>query len=200
MQVIGKIAVFISALIISTRLIAAPIFSEDFESDLSQWPINGSGQIVADILSAGNNVLRFNSLGSGGDAFTATNLAAGTYYLSLDMLGTCQSGVCGGFAGVNSPGEQWLIGDGTYPASLTVLNNGQWQHFEVAFTVNDTFNFKLEDFRDSGIAGDVYFDNICISSQSNDASCPNAKVSVPEPSIFALLGMGFLGLRLTRRK
>lgn len=156
-----------------------------------------------DPLAVGNNVLNFNSTTEGGDIFTSRTLAAGSYFLSLDILGTCNGGVCGGFAGIEDPSEQWLLGDGTWAHSFTtaLVNTGAWQHIELAFTASGVFNLKLEDFhqyKNGGAPNDVYFDNICVSSQRDDSGCASA--SVPEPGTLALLGLGLFGLGFSRRK
>ena len=186
-------------LFMSTQAMASTIFFEDFESGLGQWTTPGSGQIVTDPLNSGNLVLNFQNLGSGGDIFTSKNLAGGAYNLSLDILGTCLTGNCGGFAGINDGvGEQWLIGDASYPTTQTVVNNGAWQHVDVSFFARGAlFQLKLEDFVLSTTAGDGYFDNICISTQVNDSGCTS---NVPEPSILALLGLGLAGLGFSRKR
>ena len=195
-------AATLAALFVSAQTIATPIFFDDFESaSLNQWLTPGSGQIVPDSLVPANNVLSFQGLGSGGDMFTAMDLAGGNYFLSLDILGTCSTGLCGGFAGIDDQsGEQWLIGDGSWggPVALNIANNGAWQHVEVSFTANGPFRLKLEDFTWSSIAGDMYLDNICVSDQANDGEC--SSVSVPEPANLALLILGLAGLGFSRRK
>ena len=193
----------LSILFVSTQAMAVPIFFDDFEAGLGKWITPGSSQIVSDPLNSGNHALNFNSLGSGGDSFTARNLAAGTYHLSLDMLGTCRSGNCGGFVGINDvQGEQWLIGDASYLTPNALINNRTWQHIDVVFTARGTtpFQLKLEDFVWSGISRDVYFDNICVSSQANDSGCSVPSNNVPEPASLALMGIGLAGLCFGRRK
>lgn len=181
--------------------LAAPIFQDNFQSGLSQWNPVGSAQIVADPFSASNSVLNFTGVHGGGDIFTALpTMAAGTYFLSFDILGTCGGvGNCGGFIGINdSQGEQWLAGDATYPTPNLVQNTGAWQHISLQFTARGTeFRLKLEDY--TGPAGDVYFDNVCISTTDGDAACPR-RGTVPEPSALALVGLALAGLGLSRRK
>lgn len=193
----------LSILFMSTQAMAVPIFFDDFESGLGKWTTPGSSQIVSDPLNSGNHALNFNNLGSGGDSYTARNLAAGTYHLSLDILGTCRSGNCGGFVGINDAvGEQWLIGDSSYSTPNLLVNNGTWQHIDVMFTARGStpFQLKLEDFIPSAISRDVYFDNICVTSQVNDSGCSASRSNVPEPASLALLGIGIAGLGFGRRK
>ena len=199
----ATVSAALSILFMGTQAMAAPIFFDDFESGLGKWSTPGSSQIVSDSLNLGNHALNFKNLGSGGDSFTARNLAAGTYHLSLDILGTCTSGKCGGFVGINdAQGEQWLIGDTSYPTPNPLVNNGTWQHIDVTFTSRGAapFQLKLEDFVWSNITQDVYFDNICVSSQSNDRGCSTFRSNVPEPASLALLGIGIAGLTASRRR
>ncbi|MDP2007335.1 MAG: PEP-CTERM sorting domain-containing protein [Rubrivivax sp.] len=182
--------------------LATPAFQEDFQSGLSQWNPIGTAQTTADPFNGANTVLNFNGVRGGGDIFSALpGIAAGTYFLSFDILGTCGGvGDCGGFIGINdSFGEQWLAGDARYPTPNLVRNDGTWQHISLQFTARGTglFRLKLEDF--TSPAGDVYFDNICVSSSAGDSGCP-ARASVPEPSALALAGLALLALGLSRRK
>ena len=70
------------------------LFTDDFESDLSQWVGKGgsthNGQIVTDPLDSGNQVLNFTKLVAGGDVFSVDPLlsTSGEYSLSFDYLGT----------------------------------------------------------------------------------------------------------------
>lgn len=176
--------------------LAAPIFSDDFEGNLSKWAIIGSGVTVNDPLVSGNRALSFTGLGSGGDIFTSTTLAGGTYHLVFDMLGTCTSGNCGAWIGIDDAlGEHWLVGDNSYtPVGQVILNNGSWQHVDITFTASGSFRLKAEDYIGSGgAAGDVYFDNVCIGV---DGTCSN---TVPEPYSLALVAMGLLLMAGSRR-
>lgn len=182
---------------------AAPIFSDNFESGLGQWDPVYTGAIVNDPFNSSNKALTFTGEGSGGDTFTAAPyLAGGSYFLSFDVLGTCGGPDCGAFIGIDQfpGGEIWIAGDNTYnPVLYRMVNNGAWQHFEYAFTANaaGTFRLKVEDFVSGTVAGDVYFDNICISATQGDAACPT---SVPEPGSLALVGLSLLALTGLRRK
>lgn len=191
----------VSLVVIGTQAMATPLFSEGFESNLSKWATLGTGQIVVDPLNSLNHVLNFSGRASGGDIFTANNLAGGTYNLSFDILGTCKGGNCGGFIGIDDKiGEQWLSGDSSYSNSNVVINDGTWQHIDFVFSALGSFRLKLEDFAWSNSAQDVYFDNICISSQANDRACTTSRSNVPEPTSLALLGLGLAGLGFSRRK
>lgn len=184
---------------------AGLIFQDNFENGLAKWSPVQSGQIVNDPFNGSNKVLSFRSEGSGGDTFTTQPyMAGGSYYLSFDVLGTCANpgGNCGAFIGIDQfpGGEIWIAGDNTYsPVSYRMVNNGSWQHFEFAFTanVNGTFRLKVEDFVSGAAAGDVFFDNICISTNAGDAGCPRR---LPEPGSLALVGLGLIGAASLRRK
>lgn len=183
---------------------ASPIFADNFESGLGQWNPVGSAQVVTDPFSSGNSVLKFKAGGSGGDIFSAQPyLQGGTYFLSFDILGTCSTGNCGGFIGIDQfpGGEIWIAGDNTYGNKLYLMqNNGAWQHFDFKFTANasGTFRLKIEDFVSSPPPGDVYFDNVCVSGTAGDAGCPTT--SVPEPASLALAGLALLAAGSTTRR
>lgn len=73
----------------------------------------------------------------------------------------------GGFAG----GEMWLAGTGG-GTPIDLIDDGAWHHYTLTFqsTIGQSLRLKLEDFDGSGgVAGDVYFDNVRITS------------AVPEP-------------------
>jgi hypothetical protein len=189
---------------------ADSLFSENFEGDMSQWIGNNggghNGQIVTDPLQPDNKVLNFNQITNSGDLFSinGTSLVSGQLYVfSLDYLGLEVSGVSnpddfGGFAGlVNglnagpSTNYRWVFGTQTGFDSHLIDNNN-WSHYEFSFAwdcslltngnSSDVVHIMLEDFNYSGgTAGDAYFDNIQITA-------------VPEPSTFALLGIGALNL------
>jgi hypothetical protein len=176
---------------------AAVLFSDDFQTNLSQWTTNHSGAIVAAPVGGGN-ALHFNNLDSGGDIFS-TLIAfsgVGTYHLKFDYLGTCQTGGCGGYIGLHpggstttapSTGDAWLATDtpAAYATPFTFSSNGSWKTVEFNFAVTSpgAFGLKLEDFVGSGgVAGDAYFRNLELTSP------------VPEPSTWAMLILGFAGV------
>lgn len=202
---LAKLASAVSLSLLMGTVHATPIFADDFEAGLSQWNPVLTGAIATDPLNSSNKALTFRGEGSGGDTFTAAPyLAGGSYFLSFDVLGTCTTpgGNCGAFIGIDQypGGEIWIAGDNTYNSVLyRMVNNGQWQHFEFAFSANaaGTFRLKVEDFVSGAAAGDVYFDNICISATAGDAGCPR---TVPEPASLALVGMSLLGLAGLRRR
>jgi len=185
------------ALGLGTPANAAVLFSDDFQTNLSQWTTNQSGQIVA-APTGGGNALHFNNLGSGGDIFS-TLIAfsgAGTYHLKFDYLGTCETGGCGGYVGLHpgsstttnpASGDAWLASDtpSAYFTPFTFSSNGGWVTvgFDFSVTTGTTFGLKLEDFSGSGgSAGDAYFRNLELTS------------GVPEPSTWAMMILGFAGV------
>jgi len=87
------------ALLFVSKVNATILFSDDFESDLSQWQSNISGVIVPDPIE-GDSALSFTSVVFGGDIFSPllNNPYGGQYILSFDYLGTCNDN-CGGFIG-----------------------------------------------------------------------------------------------------
>jgi hypothetical protein len=190
---------------------ADSLFLEDFEGNMSQWTgKNGgghNGQIVTDPLQPDNKVLNFSQITNSGDLFSmsGTSLVPGQLYVfSLDYLGLGVSGVSspddfGGFAGlVNglyagpSTNYRWVFGTQAGGVDRHLIDNNTWSHYEFSFAwdsslltngnTSNVVHLMLEDFDFSGgAAGDAYFDNIQMTT-------------VPEPSTFALLGIGAINL------
>ncbi|MFK5893468.1 MAG: hypothetical protein QM504_09640 [Pseudomonadota bacterium] len=201
----------VAPLLFGSNVSAATLFTDDFESDLSQWSDvffnQDSAQIVADPLNASNNVLNFSKTGFGGDLTSALGYssAGNSFILSFDYLGTCGNPEpgCGGFAGVGSTANGgatfWVSGSSTAGgAPNDLLDTGAWEHVDVAFNGFSTTYIILQDFNNflgsAGIPEDAYFDNIVLT----DASGPSP---VPVPSAIWLFGSGFLGLiNIARRK
>ena len=177
------------------------LFSEDFESNLSQWTgkynSSHSGIIVNDPLG-NDQALSFNSRKSGGDIFTLNSFSSPlqTFQLSFDYLGLAkqwsQPNDLGGFVGYRTTSsgdaDSWLAGTSNNSIKLAsnffdLPDTGKWEHISISFTTNKSIQLTLEDYFYSwGVAGDVYFDNIRL-----EAMVPTTK-SVPEPSsLFGLL-------------
>ena len=179
------------------------LFTDDFESDLSQWVGKGgsshNGQIVTDPLDSGNQVLNFTNLVGGGDVFSIDPLlsTSGEYRLSFDYLGIAQAGSTpnnlGGFAGYSFglPGNHiWLAGTSGISGAAPILkDDGSWHSYEFTFQTPNAVRIMLEDYIGSGgIAGDAYFDNVSLEAIGA------ASVSIPEPSTSLLVYFGFVGL------
>jgi len=200
-----------ATLLLSTNISAATLFSDDFESDLSQWSDvffnQDSAQIVVDPLNSSNNVLNFSKPGFGGDLTSASGYTSfgNSFILSFDYLGTCgnPNPGCGGFAGVGSTANGgatfWVSGTSTAGgAPNDLLDTGAWEHVDVAFTGFSSTYIILQDFNNflgaAAIPEDAYFDNIVLT----DASGPSP---VPVPSAFWLFGSGILAMiNIARRK
>ena len=179
------------------------LFTDDFESDLSQWVGKGgsthNGQIVTDPLDSGNQVLNFTKLVGGGDVFSVDPLSStsGEYSLSFDYLGIAQEGSTpnnlGGFAGYSFglPGNHiWLAGTSGISGAAPILkDDGSWHSYEFTFQTPNAVRIMLEDFIGSGgIAGDAYFDNVSLEAIGD------ASVSTPEASTSLLVYFGLVGL------
>ena len=170
---------------------ALPLFSDNFESGLTQWT-TGNGSIVPDPLES-DNALTFTATAAGGDIFSKSAFTSpyNLYLLELDYLGTSSSPPSGGYIGVDlSPsGEIWIGGDGSYASLQALASTGSWQHYAIPFATSaGPVTIKVEDWSgDNTIFGDAYFDNIKLSA-------------IPEPTTMFLLGFGLIGLAGTRRK
>lgn len=205
------------------------IFQDDFESgSLGLWTgkYGGgtSGLIVSDPLDPANHAMVFGQRTVNGDAFTVSPFPIGGFaqpvHLEFDYMGlqagpSSPSVNLGGFIGL-SPGLIWTVASGPNqgsilagtdtsatsgglgPAGIQLIDDGTWHHYDIdltpyltAFTAahgTNMVHLAVEDWSGSpGPAGDAYFDNIALTV-------------VPEPTSFALLGVGVAGLLLGRRQ
>jgi hypothetical protein len=77
-------------------------------------------------------------------------------------------------------------------SGIHLVDDGTWRNYEVDITSLvqnnslDGFFLKAEDWGNSNVSGDVFFDNIV--------------VSIPEPSSLSLLALGGVVVVLGRRK
>ena len=192
------------------------LFSEDFESGLSQWT-TGTAQIVSDPADPfrTNHAVHFTELVGGGDIFIKLPVFAPSqiYTINFDYLSAGRKGEptndLGGFVGIGdgTPGSHtWIAGtQAGYQGIVTQLvHNGTWTTYSITVDANsEAFEFwgasmkdkplylMLEDFSGSGgVAGDVYFDNITITA------------AVPEPETYAMMiaGLGLIGMMARRRR
>jgi hypothetical protein len=207
------VALAISAAVSLPAAHAAPLFADNFETGLGGWVAKGGAAVatqaetIADPLVAGNNVLRFKVLNSGGSILsTAVFGATSTYTIEFDYLGRPTPGAAsvpddfGGFLGIGVPAGDpcncWLAGTAAgyvtkppFQPLAHLRDAGALHHYSITFTAPPGpfpggFQLMVEDFSGSGgIAGDAYFDNISIAA-------------VPEPGTYALLlvGLGLLGM------
>lgn len=170
-------------------------FSEDFEGDLAKWvgkpDAPHHGVIVEDPLRFDNYVLTFTALGGAGDIFSSEiPVSPGrVYVLSFEYLGVPGFGQAynlGGFVGFaeDMPSyHRWLAGTVLCCGGEDdpLIDDGQWRTYSLEFDPftthngvprapsNNTIRLMLEDFSGSyGVPGDVYFDNILLSTHTSD--------------------------------
>ena len=210
------LAAFMNVCIASTSH-ATPLFIDNFENGLAQWTGRSGGAhhgiVVNDPLNAGNHVLAFTKLISGGDIYSPQqfNLTSGTTYrASFDYLGLAVKGSVlgdlGGYAGFSSGfGGQvkWYYATGTAGgATPTLVDDGKWHNYIYDFVApivwfggahGSSVHLMFEDFL-GGVPGDAYFDNIRFSV----ASSISEPSQIPEPSSALFFGIGLLFL-LTKR-
>jgi hypothetical protein len=144
-----------------TPLNATILFSDDFQSGLSQWVAAG-GVIVSD--PTYGHVLSFSDATGYGDIWSRFTAPAGSY-LSFDYMGV------GGFIGITEvlgrDGGIWLAGGSGYSwpgnAIETVLSyDATWRHYQVLVPVGGYIEAELYPYW-GGSAYSGAFANIVIS-------------------------------------
>jgi hypothetical protein len=195
------------ALGLSPSIFGGVLFQENFEGGLpgSNWSFNSNGTTVLDPTGGGNLVLDFTTTQGGGDLFSTVIPSATTYYLEFDYYYDANvNSFGGGFVGVDSPGETWLLGDcaGCYATPFSELGGlpgNQWNHVQIAFTQasvgSGPMELKLEQF--TGAAPNAYFDNIRLADDNFAAAAATA----PEPAsgLLAAFGAGMILIARRRR-
>lgn len=206
-------AAFMSVCIVGTSH-ASPMFTDDFENGLGQWIGKSGGAhhgiVVNDPLNAGNHVLTFTQLNSGGDIYSPLfSLTSGTTYrASFDYLGLAVKGsVLGDLGGATGLSDgspvhlMWYNGTAGGNYATPLVDDGKWHHYTYDFTgpiiwgghngVGNSTRLMFQDYLFSGgVAGDAYFDNVQLSSVS----------PVPEPSSAWCFGVGLLLLLIKHGK
>jgi hypothetical protein len=201
----GRFLLVVSLLLATPALcVAGPVFSDDFEGDLSQWfgKSGGthSGYITADP-NESDHALAFRTLESAGELFTSVDkFAAGDYVLCFDYLGIPGlggvPGNLGGYVGISTgtpDTHRWLMGTSLAGGSEAddLIDDGKWHRYEISFTAAWDFRIMLEDFSGSGgVAGDALFDNIALNC---------TVVPLPAPGLLLCLGLGAAFLASRRR-
>ncbi|MCK5830120.1 MAG: hypothetical protein KAH20_07425 [Methylococcales bacterium] len=191
-----KNIVLVTALtVFSNTLLAATLFEENFEGDLTKWTGknegNHSGEIIKDPIGD-DHVLSFKSVTGKGDIFSKViSNPSGKYTLSFWYLGQKESGSVddnyGGFVGYNfgNPGDnnhKWLAGTKEdYPGLKAHLKDTEkWEKVTINFTAEKDIRLTLEDWVDAqGIAGDVYFDDILLTDQQ-ETTCPTTQGTISQ--------------------
>lgn len=189
-----KTILLLTGLAIASQASAAVLFSDNFQTNLSQWGANHSGVIVT--APGGGKALAFTDTIGGGDIFAASTISSlsGNYHISFEYLGKCGQGEsCGGFLGFNNAaGETWLSGSGPYSNPHPITETGGWQTISFDFSSSSPFRLKIEDWNgasDGPTPGNAYFRNLVVSG------------AVPEPSSWLLMiaGFGMIGWAARRR-
>ncbi|MCH7813103.1 MAG: hypothetical protein IID40_03690, partial [Planctomycetes bacterium] len=199
----------------------APLFVDDFEGDLSQWTGKNGGShhgvIVADPLRPGNSVLSFDALENAGDVYSPDIVfAAGEpITISFEYLGLALPQSVpddfGGFLGISDHNDGlvsiWLAATREDYAGSSdgleehLVDDDQWHSYSITIANPfPSFHIMLEDWIFSGgVPGDVFFDNIEVSSLPGTTVYMNdfENVAGPEWSLQQLdvspSGRSFLG-------
>lgn len=194
---------FIAATVLSAGAQAGIIFQDDFNSEagavgasilnynsFANWTVSdGTVDVVADpngwgIRCVGNSGKCVDLDGSTGNAGRLSSntltLAAGTYLLSFDVSGNQRGGATDGM--VMSLG-------GFLSESISLAFNAPWQTITRSFTVGSATTSSIIFNHGGGDNIGMILDNVVLSS-----------VEVSEPATLSLLGLGLLGLGMTRRR
>ena len=182
-----RYAVFV---VMATSIVVSPcfsqtvIYSDDFESDLSRWEVEGHGCIVEDPLDPTNMVLSFTGTASGGNIWSDyidVNRNT-TYVLSFRYLGNAGGADTGGYLWLWDPEHGFsslthIWGTQPYNCEYELIDDGIWHTYELVFTIPELFDpssgmiqITAEDWNGSGssdpppnIAGDALFDDILLT-------------------------------------
>ncbi len=196
---------FVATCCVTFTSAAVPLFYDDFENGLGQWvgkySQSGSAVTVTDPLNSDHgNVLKFTAVTVGGDIFSRASFSIpGPFEISFDHLGNPGLGV--GFLGVSYSippyiGEGydnfWYAASQPNPTAIIMLvNDGTWHHYDIQVdgtTLSQPFYLMAEDWSGGGgAAGNSFFDNISLTV-------------VPEPSTWALVGLGAAALMIAGRR
>lgn len=175
------------------RVTVSPVepFFEDFETGLGRWTGQNGGShhgvLVPDPIASGRgHVLTFDQRGRYGDLFS-TRVFHSPYpiAISFDYLGLAQPdsllGDLGGFFGISTGlyGATWLAAtaDGF---GVKLLDDGQWHRVTRQLNgplAGDIHLVLMDALRSSGVAGDVYFDNISVSFDPEPTAPPQGLVA-----------------------
>lgn len=184
---------------------AAVLFSENFQTSLSQWtnPIT-AGEIVT--APGGGNALTFSSL-QGGSNLLTTNSAftssTGSFTIAFDIYANCgHTSGCGAFL---FAAGTWTLSDTPFGSAVQFADSPGWETVTYTFSGSST-TLAFEDWNGSPYAqpypsaNAFYMRNLTLTDNPNNTAVSTVTVSaasssVPEPAslaafVTALLGIG----------
>lgn len=187
---ISNAIIIISIFLLSNPALASTVFSENFESDLSQFSIVGNAQIVVDPMDTNNHAVNFSDTKSGGDLFS-NDIAITpdeTYILSFKYLGYPTNGNdLGGFIGIT---DFWVAGTTDGYAPIHLIDDNEWHDYSYEFVAGTSLKIMLEDLQ--GIPGDAYFDDIIVMEKTSEITSDIPEFPTIVLPIAAILGLAFI--------
>ena len=190
---------------------ATVLFSDSLQTDLSQWqplPAGNSGSAAIASAPGGGNALTFGHWWAGGDIFTQNTFtsATGSFTLTFDFLGNCgHTSQCGAFvfaSAVPVALGSILLSDTPYTAVTQFPDSiDSWEQISYTFAGTST-NLGLELWYGSAnfSPDSAYFRNMVLTDNAVGTPIGTLSVSVPEPSTWAMMLLGFCGIGFMLRK
>jgi hypothetical protein len=170
----------------------APLFSDDFEGDLSRWMGKTNPPFRAqDPLRPTNNVLLLSGLNADSDVLSVSIpvVRGEKYSLHFEHLGRYdlmpapgqEINVGGAIGFTDGANQQWLAGTSPgmagIPTDNRLVDDGLWHTYDIVFDPyatfspsNDSIRLLLEKLVTSqAVPGDPFFDNVRLTRQGGSA-------------------------------
>jgi len=210
--ILHKIILFISMSLVSGILHATVITFDDAITGATSYTFDADGDLIDDVIFSTTDGSGFNTVGPGPNmSFIDEPGLEGTTLFSpdlrVDFLNGAVTNLGFGFAMNNLSGPVDGVLFSVYDGSDNLLNS-IFQTADFTATTAGTSNFPeaLVSLNFSGLAAYATFDFSQVASSRyildnfNGTFGSTDDITVPEPSILALLSLGIFGIGVARRK